>query len=170
MATYRDDAPPRLDVFRLGDAVAAAVEAIVPLASAQHISVQLEATCNVTIVADYPELVRALIAILDNARKYGGDDRFVVATVDAAELEAHVTIRDAGPGFSEEALARATDRFWRDAQTRASEGPGLGLALARAIVMRAGGSLALANADNEGALVTLTFPRADGHNGRGSLT
>jgi len=161
LATYRDDAPPRLEAFRLGDAVADAVEAIAPLASTQRIGVQLQATSDVTIVADYPELVRALVAILDNARKYGGNDRSVVAIVDATALEARVTIRDAGPGFSQEALARATDRFWRDAQAPVSEGSGLGLALARAIVMRSGGSLALTNADKGGALVTLSFPRAD---------
>ncbi len=104
LATYRDDAPPRLEAFRLGDAVADAVEAIAPLASAQRIGVQLQTTSDVTTVADYPELVRALVAILDNARKYGGNDRSVVATVDATALEARVTIREAGPGFPKRRL------------------------------------------------------------------
>jgi signal transduction histidine kinase len=154
LASYRDDAPPRLESFRLRDAVAAAV-------AAQGSRVSLEESSGATVVADRSDVVRALLAIFDNARKYGGIDGTVIATVDSTASEARVTIRDAGPGFSPEALQRATDRFWRDEKTRGKEGSGLGLALARAIVERNGGSIVLGNATDDGGVVTLSFPRAD---------
>ncbi len=161
LASYRDDAPPKLETFRLRDAVAAAVAAIVPLVAAQRIRVSLEETSDATVVADRSDVVRALLAIFDNARKYGGSDGSVVATVDSIASEARVTIRDAGPGFSPEALKRATERFWRDGNTRSKKGSGLGLALARAVVERNGGAIVLSNGNDHGAVVTLSFPRAD---------
>lgn len=161
LASYRDDAPRALAIFPLRDAVVDAVATIAPLAGAHRITLDVRAESEVAIVADRAELTRALVAILDNARKYGGDEHaVVVAVVDATGSDARVTIRDAGPGFSQPALARATERFWRDASTHGRDGSGLGLALAHAIVEAAGGTLALANAGDGGAVVTLTFPRA----------
>ena len=160
LASYRDDAPPAQGTFRLRDAVADAVSTFGPLAAAQGISVELHAQSDVAIVADRTEIARALVAILDNARKYAGDDRAIDIVVEASERDARVSIHDAGLGFSQAALARATERFWRDAQTHGREGSGLGLALARAIAARAGGTLSLANEARGGAIVTLVFPRA----------
>ncbi len=98
----------------------------------------------------------------------------------SAEFPSHaarlvITVDDDGPGFSPEALARGTERFFRDnpARTR-NEGTldlghaarvhsGLGLAIADDAVRAAGGTLVLANrtgtaGDIEGARVTLTIP------------
>lgn len=163
LASYRDDSPLKLETFRLRDAVAAAVAAIVPLVAAQRIRVAIEENGDAAIVADRSDVVRALLAIFDNARKYGSSDGAVVATVDATASDARVTIRDAGPGFSPEALQRATDRFWRDKDARIVDGSGLGLALARAVVERSGGLISLGNGDSNasGGVVTLSFPRAD---------
>lgn len=161
LASYRDEAPPKLETFRLRDAVSDAVAAIVPLVAAQRIRISVEESSDAMVVADRSDVVRALLAIVDNARKYGGNDGSVVAIVDATVSEARVTIRDAGPGFSPEALTRATERFWRDGNRRGNEGSGLGLALARAVVERIGGSIALRNGKDDGAVVTLSFPRAD---------
>ena len=161
LASYRDDAPPRLEPFRLRDAVSDAVAAIVPLVAAQRIRVCAEEKSDATVVADRSDVVRALLAIFDNARKYGGSDGSVIATVEATANEARVTIRDAGPGFSQDALKRATERFWRDGNARSKRGSGLGLALARAVVERNGGSIVVGNGTDGGGTVTLLFPRAD---------
>jgi signal transduction histidine kinase len=160
LASYRDDAPPVVASFALRDALAEAAAKILPLAAAHDISIELHTECDTNIVADQPEIVRALVAILDNARKYGGDGRTIVATIDADEYAARAVIRDGGAGFTVNALARATERFWRDTGTHGRDGAGLGLALARALTERAGGILELTNADTGGGVVTLIFPRA----------
>lgn len=162
LASYRDDVPPTLTTFQLRDVIADAITTIAPLLVAHGITIETYVDHDVSVVTDRAELARALIAILDNARKYGGDNRAVVVRVDANECDARVTIRDAGPGFTPTALARATERFWRDAKTHGRDGSGLGLALADAIVAQAGGTFALANADVGGGLVTLTVPRKNG--------
>jgi signal transduction histidine kinase len=71
---------------------------------------------------------------------------------------AQLTVSDDGPGFSQAALLRAFDRFWRDDAARGRDGTGLGLSLAKTIVERYGGAIALANAEPHGAIVRMTFP------------
>ena len=75
-----------------------------------------------------------------------------------------IVVEDDGPGFSAEALAHGTERFYRGDSSRAQQGDaseahlGLGLAIAADIAHAHGGSLTLANrAPDPGARVTLTL-------------
>ncbi len=66
-------------------------------------------------------------------------------------------VRDQGPGFPPDALARAFDKFHRADTTRAG-GTGLGLAIARGFIVAQGGSIAAANGPSGGARITLRLP------------
>lgn len=69
-----------------------------------------------------------------------------------------LTVVDSGPGMPESFLPIAFDRFSRPDESRAkhSGGSGLGLAIVHAIVVAAGGTVSLANAN--GLSVTVTLP------------
>ena len=67
-----------------------------------------------------------------------------------------VEVRDTGTGMSEEQLARALKPF----HTTKAKGLGVGLPLARRIVERMGGRIALASRLGEGTTVELTLPPA----------
>lgn len=73
-----------------------------------------------------------------------------------------VSVSDAGPGFSPEALERGCERFYQGDPARAARGHrGLGLHVAAEAAARHGGSVELANreaADGGGARVTLRLP------------
>jgi signal transduction histidine kinase len=103
---------------------------------------------------------RALVSVVHNALKYSPDEGCIEVRVSEHERDAELLVRDAGPGFSSEALQRGTDRFWRDDDSRAMEGSGLGLSLAKTIVEGFGGTIALSNAGQSGAIVRMTFPAA----------
>jgi two-component system C4-dicarboxylate transport sensor histidine kinase DctB len=70
-------------------------------------------------------------------------------TVDGVEL----SIRDNGPGFTSEALARAREPFFTT-KTR-TQGLGLGLAICDTLMRALGGELLLANHPRGGALLTV---------------
>ncbi len=76
---------------------------------------------------------------------------------DGAGIE--VVVRDDGPGMPPEFLERAFDRFSRadDSRTGVTGGSGLGLALVRAICVKAGGSVSLRNSD-PGLVVRVLLP------------
>jgi signal transduction histidine kinase len=101
----------------------------------------------------------ALDAVLDNALKFtppGEDVRVSVAVLDR---EAVVRVADAGPGLSQEELARVGDRFWRSPRHQNVDGSGLGLSIARTLLQAAGGRLGFAPNEPGGLSVSLTAPR-----------
>ncbi|MEO6990813.1 MAG: ATP-binding protein, partial [Candidatus Baltobacteraceae bacterium] len=106
-------------------------------------------------------LERAVLSIVHNALKFARDGGSVTVTVAQRDDRAEVAIVDDGPGFSPEGLEHALDRFWRANPARTSgEGSGLGLALAKAVVEAAGGSIVLANLKSGGAEVAIRLPLA----------
>lgn len=115
----------------------------------------LGATCLV--MADAGMLERALAAIVHNALDFAV--RRVELRVACEAKVASVTTLDDGPGFSDDALDHAMQRFWREARSGRS-GTGLGLAIAEAIVATHGGTLRLANRFEGGAEVTVSIPRS----------
>ena len=65
----------------------------------------------------------------------------------------YLTIRDNGPGFSSQAMARAREPFFTT-KTR-TQGLGLGLAICDTLMRALGGELLLANHPEGGALLTV---------------
>jgi signal transduction histidine kinase len=98
-------------------------------------------------------LMDALYLLLHNASRFGGG-----ATVDLSVAEqdgrAHLTVRDRGEGFSEEAFARAFDPFY----STSDEGLGLGLPHVRKVIESMGGRIELRNVPDGGAEVEISFP------------
>jgi len=158
LASYRGAAPPSTaGRFTLDAAVDEAAALLAPLAATRGVALDIAGARELTIVGDRSEVVRALVAMLDNALKYGAGTTIVVRTARLAST-ARATVEDGGPGFSHEALAHATERFWRAAGTHGRDGSGLGLAISTAIAERAGGVLTIANGPRGGGLVTLDVP------------
>ena len=107
---------------------------------------------------DPTALSSALDAIIDNALKYAPKGGAVeVAVVDDGDGPA-IRVTDDGPGLAPEEYARIGDRFWRSPRHRDVEGSGLGLAVARALVTAAGGTLTLAPAPGRGLRATIAVP------------
>lgn len=96
----------------------------------------------------------ALTLVLHNAESFGGD-RGVKITIGAGDPYATVTVADAGPGFSAEALSRAYDPFYSTSEG----GLGLGLPQARTLVEAMGGQIHLRNGAR-GGVVEMSLPLA----------
>ncbi|MFE0459735.1 sensor histidine kinase [Kitasatospora sp. NPDC058965] len=101
----------------------------------------------------------ALDAVLDNALKFSPPGGTVAVTLRTGRREVLVTVTDDGPGLTEEELARAGDRFWRSPRHQNVDGSGLGLSIARTLLLAGGGSLEFAPAEPHGLAVTLSVPR-----------
>ena len=109
---------------------------------------------------------RAVMNVVANAVEHAPADSTVEVRVradgaaDAGGVLA-VSVADAGPGFSPEALERGCERFYQGDPARAARGHrGLGLHVAAEAAARHGGSVELANREDAegGACVTLRFP------------
>jgi two-component system sensor histidine kinase MprB len=107
-----------------------------------------------TLVRGEPERVsRAVTNLLDNAAKWSPADGVVEVTLHNGT----VTVRDHGPGFSEEDLPNVFDRFHRAREARSKPGSGLGLAIVRQAAEAHDGFAEAANAPDGGAVLRVGF-------------
>lgn len=105
-------------------------------------------------------LKRGLRNLILNAAIHGGG-----ATIELAREggEAVVRIRDKGPGIPEELIAHVFEPFFRvdAARRKTMPGAGLGLAIAKEIIERFGGTITIANSGKPKGLVqTVRLPLA----------
>ncbi|MDX6648913.1 MAG: two-component system, OmpR family, sensor histidine kinase MprB [Solirubrobacteraceae bacterium] len=115
------------------------------------------ATLEPTVVSGEPQRInRAVSNLLDNARKWSPAG----ATVEVELAGGVLSVRDHGPGFSEDDLPHVFDRFYRAAQARGQSGSGLGLAIVRQAAEAHGGFVEAANAPGGGALLRVSFGAA----------
>ena len=136
----------RLDVapMDLGDVVDAAVETILPAASAKDISVSVAVDpASRSMTGDATRLQQAVWNLLSNAVKFtAAGGRVAVKTrLDGEQIE--LTVTDSGIGIDPAFLPYVFDRFRQaDASsTRAHSGLGLGLAIVRHLVELHGGTV-----------------------------
>jgi CheY-like chemotaxis protein/anti-sigma regulatory factor (Ser/Thr protein kinase) len=142
----------RLDVIPLdlGDVIEAAVETVLPAASAKDVGIQVVIDpASRSMVGDPTRLQQAIWNLLSNAVKFtpAGGRIDVGARIEKGEIELAVT--DSGIGIDATFLPHAFDRFRQaDASsTHAQSGLGLGLAIVRHIVELHGGTV---RAESEG--------------------
>ncbi|MCZ7687008.1 MAG: sensor histidine kinase [Sandaracinaceae bacterium] len=107
---------------------------------------------------DEQAILLAVMNLLDNAVKYGGESGPIEVLVELGRRHVYVRVRDHGPGIPEGEHRRVFERFYRvrrDAQTR---GSGIGLSLVARIVEAHGGRAWAENAPGGGALVSFSLP------------
>ncbi len=111
---------------------------------------------------DRGAMVQALVAVLDNARKYAAACGPVDVTARRVDGQLELSVRDRGPGVPAGERDRIFDRFVRGAAQAhgSTPGVGIGLYLARTIVQRLGGTLTCGDPldGGPGACFTLRLP------------
>ena len=155
--------PPELS--RAPVAVAALVDECLDLARARHPREDVEIVRAYDDAArpaqlDARELRKAFLNLIVNGLEaLGPGGRLAVATAwEPASRTLAVTVEDNGLGMNDETLARALDLFF----TTKPEGTGLGMAIARSVVERHGGTLAVQSRPGRGTRVTVRLPAEDG--------
>jgi PAS domain S-box-containing protein len=107
-----------------------------------------------------PALEQVLRNLIDNAIKHHDrpDGRIVVSSVDVGEF-IEFTVADDGPGIPDAERSRIFDMFHRLRGNEQVEGTGIGLAMAKRIVERMGGSIRAQGASERGTSFVFTWPR-----------
>lgn len=125
-------------------------------------SVTAQVDCPpVKVHGDREQLRSGLENIVRNAMRYSPDNSEISLKVESSKSAFKLSIRDYGPGVSEEKLPRLFEAFYRAESARSASktgGHGVGLAIARSIVSLHGGSISAANADGGGLEVNITLP------------
>jgi two-component system sensor histidine kinase MprB len=94
---------------------------------------------------------RAVGNLLDNAAKWSPPG----GPVEVAIRQGEVSVRDHGPGISDEDLPYVFDRFYRSRAARGMPGSGLGLAIVKQVAESHGGSVVAERPEDGGTLMRL---------------
>jgi signal transduction histidine kinase len=98
--------------------------------------------------------------VLMNALQCSFPGGAVRLSLEVAEASAVLLVRDKGPGIAKEDEPFLFDAFYRGdaSRSRKTGGTGLGLSICEAICQRAGGTIAIANHADGGAIVEIRLP------------
>lgn len=93
--------------------------------------------------------------LLSNAVRYSPTGRTVRIDAEAREDAITIRVRDNGPGIAAAGLPHISDRFYKGT---ASTGSGLGLTIARSLVIAHGGTITAESRLGAGTTVIVTLP------------
>ena len=142
------DRPAEMEDIRLDHLV----EGAIARAKVRTPKVLFRAELEESMVRGAPaQLDRAVSNLLDNAAKLS-------TSVDVRVSGTEVTVRDHGPGISEDDLPYVFDRFYRATSARNLPGSGLGLAIVRQVALTHGGEATAENAPDGGAIFRIRLP------------
>lgn len=113
-----------------------------------------------TINVDEARIGHVFMNLLTNASKFTPSGGFITlsAAPDAGGF-IRFSVRDQGPGIPEDSVGRIFERFYRAPNQDRRTGAGLGLAIARDIVVAHGGSIACTSKEGEGSEFYFVLPR-----------
>jgi two-component system, OmpR family, sensor kinase len=159
--------PDRPRVTDLNHLVPQILERWWPAAARRNISLRYAASEQPAPVACSPEdLLSAVDVLIENALSYSPPHSTVVLRTAPGVLE----VLDEGPGLARGEEDSVFERFSRGSAGReAPHGAGLGLAIARELARRWGGTVTLDNRPDRGARARITLPPASSgqaHNAR----
>lgn len=107
-------------------------------------------------------LLKQLMTILfDNAMKYTEADGVIEIKIEIVDKQLLLLVSDNGPGIADHHKRKIFDRFYRidKARTRQKGGFGLGLSLAKQIVLALNGTIIVKDNSPHGAIFELHFSR-----------
>jgi len=132
-------------------------EVVHGLRRADRISIQgLQQLGERRIRAPLQGLSQALRGLVQNGLDASPVNQDVEITVNSAEDEAILQVRDQGPGMTAEVLARVGEPFFTTKEP--GQGMGLGLFLTRNVIERLGGTLQLHSVLGQGTMAEVRLP------------
>jgi two-component system sensor histidine kinase KdpD len=147
-----DSAPPRQEPVDLAGVLEAARESI----GGDGVEVRLGIDAEIpAVVADPAQLERAFANLFENGVRHGGGRPVLVRS---RETGGRLVVRvvDQGPGIPEQERGRIFEPFYR--REGASQGFGLGLAIAKGFIEANGGEIAVESVPGQGSTFVVAFP------------
>ncbi len=145
----------------MADLVAEVVENGSFEAEANQRMLEFAGDAEVIVMGKFELLYRALENVVRNAIKHTAEGTMVTvaAKADREHAVLRISVLDHGSGVPDEELAAIFEPFFRGSQTtRAQQGYGLGLTIARRVLLAHGGSIHASNLAAGGLCVEIVLP------------
>ena len=132
------------------------VRSLSPEAESRHVALRVEASADLPLVLLDPVRIREVLTnLLSNAIRHTGNEGTVTITAGVSADRITIKVIDTGSGVAPEDLPRIFDRFYKGPT---SHGSGLGLTIARNLVVAHGGEIRAESRLGEGTTIIVVLP------------
>lgn len=147
------------DVIDLGPVLEEACQVHDAPARASGLQLKLDRPSeSVTVRADRNRILQVLANLVGNAIKFSGPNGTIVLGAHGGDAEVTVSVRDTGPGIPAEDLQNIFEPYKRGRRA-GQTGTGLGLYIARGIVLAHGGRIWVESEPDKGSTLCFSLPR-----------
>lgn len=149
---------PACKPFNLSEALSRCILDYDTLLEEKNIDLEVDLDQDLILNSDEGLLDMVWNNLLSNGVKFtpgGGKIRIQMYQQDKAAV---VTVVDSGCGMDQETLRHIFDKFYQGDTSHATQGNGLGLALAKRIVDLLGGTIFVKSTPGKGSIFTVRFP------------
>jgi len=122
-----------------------------------HLGIDYDSTMDYTVLVDQKQLLRVFNNLIQNAIEAIGPDQSgnIEISVEQDGYDFLVKVSDDGPGIPSE----QADKIFSPSFTTKTSGMGLGLAMAKNIVVNSGGSISFESKEGSGTVFLIRLPR-----------
>ena len=131
------------------------------VAEEKAIALQVAPAAGLNVWADLTRLRQVVANLVDNAVKYTPAGGSVWLGAENRGSRVAITVRDTGPGVPPGEQEKIWQRLYRGDHSRSQRGLGLGLSVVKALVEAHGGTVAVANHPDGGAVFTIELHRPE---------
>ncbi len=149
----------KLNAVKLEESLENAYQQVKTIAAAKKIEIKIPKRVGV-VIAHPLAIERVLVIVLDNAIKYSNQRTTIKITARAVKKEMVLTIIDQGKGIAADQIEKIFERFYRGDSARSNTIPGygLGLAIAKELMIAQKGAIEIESKDNVGTKVKIKLP------------
>ena len=145
----------------LANTLAMAISNVIIKAEKKNITIDVQYDERLELNHDKKWTAEAIFNILDNAVKYTNDGGNIHIVVCKQELFTKISIEDTGKGIIPERQATIFTRFYREPEVHDNDGIGIGLYLAREIIMLQNGYIEVYSKIGKGSTFMIYLPNRD---------
>lgn len=148
-------------LLNLSELLEIIIEQIHPLAFEHNLTLRTKIADNLPVLGDTDHLVRLFLNLLDNAVKYTPEGGEIYLVADHEDSGVRIDITNTGSGIPPEHLPHLFERFYRvdSARSRGTGGAGLGLAIAKEVVLLHKGQISVESEPGQRTKFIVFLPR-----------
>jgi len=130
------------------------------LSEMHHVEINFNSVAPITADIDRQRFTQVITNLLSNAIKYSPKNERIFVSLSSSESEATISIKDSGPGISEDVKENLFEKFVQSTSnlTQKVGGTGLGLSIVKSIVEEHGGEITVVSATGQGAEFIVKIP------------
>jgi len=146
--------------FSLTELLQEVVDQFVDIAEFQGKQLILNVNSGLQFYGDKEKIHQLLVILLDNALKFTDQGGCIELICHESTSSIHLQVKDDGAGIKAADVDKVFDRFYQGDKSRTrQEGSGLGLSIAKWIVKRHHGKIAVDSSESGGTTFFIAFPK-----------